>query len=204
MIDDKSYMLDDSKFTKKITQKTRIVIGNTFSTKMKHYIGWNNRYNGKHDKCAMFTIRLNGDIYQHFSPIYFSNFMCDLNINENTITVVLENEGWLMRDLNYKNKFVNYVYDIYNRDDLVFEKKWRNYEYWAPYTIKQEKSLQVLINKLCNDFNIPKIVIGHNTNLDDATKFNGVLYRSNFEKHYTDVSPAWNFGLFKKMVEQNN
>ena len=35
-------------------------------------------------------------------------------------------------------------------------------------------------------------------------EFNGVLYRSNFEKHYTDVSPAWNFDSFKKMVEQNN
>jgi hypothetical protein len=204
MIDDKSYVLDDTKFIKKITPKTRIVIGNTFLTKMKHFIGWNNRYNGKYDKCAMYTIGLDGNIYQHFPPMYFSNFMDDLKINESTITVVLENEGWLMKDLNHKNKFVNYVYDIYNRDELVFEKKWRNHEYWAPYTIKQEKSLSVLINKLCDDFNIPKMVIEHNTSFDDATEFNGILYRSNFEKHYTDVSPAWNFDSFKKMVEQNN
>ena len=204
MIDDKSYVLDDNKFTKKITPKTRIVIGNTFLTKMKHYIGWNNRHNGKYNKCAMFTIRLDGIIFQHFSPKYFSNFMDNYNINKSTITIVLENEGWLTRDLNYKNKFVNYVYDIYNRDELVFEKKWRNYEYWAPYTIKQEESLSGLINKLCDDFNIPKMVIEHNTSFDDATEFNGVLYRSNFGKYYTDVSPAWNFGSFKKMVEQNN
>ena len=179
MIDDKSYVLDDSKFTRETTPKTRIVIGNTFLTKMKHYIGWNNRYNGKYNKCAMFTISLDGNTFQHFSPMYFSNFMDDLKINESTITVVLENEGWLMKDLNYKNKFVNYVYDIYNRDELVFEKKWRNHEYWAPYTIKQEKSLSVLINKLCEEFNIPKIVIEHNTSFDDANKFNGVLCFSN-------------------------
>ena len=48
------------------------------------------------------------------------------------------------------------------------------------------------------------MVIEHNTSFDDATEFNGVLYRSNFGKYYTDVSPAWNFGSFKKMVEQNN
>ena len=204
MIDDKSYVLDDNKYIKRVTSKTRIVIGNTFLTKMHHYIGWNNRYNGKYDKCAMFSIRLDGNIFRHFPPKYFSNFMDDIAINESTITIVLENEGWLIKDLNYKNKFVNYVYDIYNRDESVFEKKWRNHEYWAPYTIKQEKSLSVLISKLCDEFNIPKVVIEHNTSFEDATEFNGVLYRSNFEKYYTDVSPAWDFDSFKKLVEQNN
>mgnify|MGYP000364457399 CR=1 FL=1 len=53
------------------------------------------------------------------------------------ITIVLENEGWLNKDLVSKNKYINYVGHIYNRTDSVIEKNWRGQKYWAPFTKEQ-------------------------------------------------------------------
>jgi hypothetical protein len=58
-----------------------------------------------------------------------------------------------------------------------------------------------LVNKLCDEFFIPKIAIPHNTKMENAETFEGILYRSNLEKHYTDLSPAWKCEAFKYKLE---
>lgn len=202
-IDSKTYELKECNYTPQGTKKSRIIIGNTYSSDMRHYIGWTKRWNGKYDKTAMFTIDVNGKVYQHFSPIYFSNFMDDSNLNETSITILMENEGWLIKDLSQEKKYINYVGHIYKRNDSVIEKRWRNHIYWAPYPKKQEESAKRLVKELCLEFDIPLKVIPHHTNFDDASVYNGVLYRSNFGKHYTDISPAWDCLGFKNNIEIN-
>ncbi len=208
IIDKETYKLTKNNYCDQITNKKRIVIGNTYNSDMKHYKGWLNRWNGKYSKTAMFTIDVNGDIYQHFSPNNFSNFLDNFSLNETTISILLENEGWLTKsdekDLGEEieeNKYLNYIGHIYNRKDSVIEKRWRNHKYWAPYTKKQQDSTIKLVNQLCHEFDIPKNVINHNTNFDNVEKYNGILYKSNFEKYYTDVSPAWDCLGVKKEVE---
>jgi hypothetical protein len=201
-IDKETYKLDEDKFIKEGTPKKRVIIGNTFSTNMRHCIGWNKRWNGKYTRTAMFTIDINGKVYQHFSPNYYSNFIDNSDINETSISIVLENEGWLMKDLANENRYINYIGYIYNRKDSVIEKRWRNQNYWAPYSQEQKESAYKLIKELCKEFEIPLKAIGHNTNFDTVEEYEGILYKSNFEKYYTDVSPAWDCEEMKTKIEE--
>jgi N-acetyl-anhydromuramyl-L-alanine amidase AmpD len=201
-IDRVKYKLPTSNHIPIETKKNRIVIGNTYSTDMGHITSWKQRLNGNFKRTANFTINLKGDIYQHFSPKYYSEFLDNEALDSTTISIVLENEGWLERDLIVKNRFVNYIGHIYKRDDEVLNKRWRNITFWAPYTKEQEKSLTELTKDLCKKYGIIPSVISHNTNFAQVEDYRGVLYRSNFNKYYTDVNPTWGFLEFKNNVEE--
>ena len=201
-IDNTTYKLSEDNYTPEGTKKDKIVIGITNTTKMNHYKGWISRFNGKYKKTAMFTITHNGIIHEHFSPNFFSDYMGKINLMENTITILLENEGWLNKDLTGKNKYINYVGHIYNRKDSIIEKNWRGQKYWAPFTKEQINATVILTSELCKRFNIPVKAISHNTNIDNANTYKGILYRSNFNKFYTDITPAWDCKDFKTKIER--
>jgi hypothetical protein len=149
----------------------------------------------------MYTITINGKIYEHFNPKYSSEIIDKKDFDESTITILLENEGWLIKDLNDENRYITYVGNIYNRIDEVFVKKWRHNKYWSPYSQKQLDSTVYLINKLCNDFEIPKNVIHHNTKISNGYSYEGILYKSNLNTYFTDVNPSWDFAGIKEQIE---
>lgn len=198
-INDKSYILPETNFIRLETIKKCIVLGNTFSSDMKHFNGWITRHNGLYNKTAAFTIDINGVVYRHFDPIYMSTIMGNVENDKKSIVILLENRGWLVKN-EENGEFIDWVGNIYNKPELVVEKKWRNYLYWEPYNQKQFNSTLKLVNQLCDEFSIPKYAIPHNIKLDDLD-FNGVLYKSNFEKYFTDLSPAWNSETFKYKLE---
>ena len=201
MIDKETYKLEDINYLNVETSKKRIVIGNSFSIDMNHYNGWVKRYNGKYKKTAMYTISIEGKIYEHFNPKYHSEIIGNKDFDESTITILLENEGWLIKDLNVKNRYITYVGNIYNRIDEIFVKKWRHNNYWAPYTQKQIDSTILLVNKLCDEFGILKNVVHHNTKISDGYSYEGILYKSNLDTNFTDVNPSWDFVEIKKQIE---
>jgi len=201
MIEITKYILPDSNFNKIETNKKRIVIGNSFSINMLHHIGWLNRYNGNYKKTSPYTIKFDGTIHQHFDPKYYSEITGNKDFDESTISILLENEGWLSKDLNEENKYITYIGNIYNRVDEVFVKKWRHNKYWAPYTQKQMESAIYLINKLCGEFEIPKDVVAHNTKICDGYSYEGILYKGNLNSYFTDVNPSWDFLSFKEQIE---
>lgn len=203
MINHEKYKLTEKNYFKVETDKKRIVIGNSFSANMDHYIGWLTRYNGTYKKTAMYTIALNGEIYKHFDPKYYSEILGHKPFDESSISILMENEGWLIKDLNEENKYITYVGNIYNRTDEVFVKKWRHNKYWAPYTQKQSDSLIYLINELCNQFDIPKNVIPHNTKIYNGYSHEGILYKSNLNTYFTDVNPSFDFLYVKEKIELN-
>ena len=200
MIDVNTYQLSESNFFNEQTIKKQIIITHSSSNGMQHTIKWRNRMNGRYKKTAPFTITQEGLIYQHFDPIYFSEVFGNLEQDKKNIVILLENEGWLIKD-EKKSQFINWSGHIYNRPESVYEKKWRGYSYWAPYTDAQFESTIFLVNKLCEDFYIKKNVTPHNIKIDNIDGFEGILYRSNFEKHYTDLSPAWEYEKFKHKLE---
>ena len=202
IIDEKSYELSELHYIKSETIKKQIVLAHTSNSDMRHVSKWNSRFNGRYNKTAAFTIDVAGNIYRHFDPIYTSNFFGNLEQDKKSIVILLENEGWLTRDVE-KNQFIDWVGHIYNKPEMVVEKRWRSQTYWAPYTDAQMDSVVKLAGKLCEDFYIPKLAIPHNTKIDGADSFEGVLYKSNLEKYYTDLSPAWNCESFKYKLETN-
>tara|TARA_R110002050_G_scaffold34397_1_gene86762 strand:+ start:5011 stop:5625 length:615 start_codon:yes stop_codon:yes gene_type:complete len=201
-INKNDYTLSGKNYISEGTIKTRIVLGNTFSSDMQHTIGWSKRNGGEYKKTAMFTVSLNGEIHQHFPPKYFSNFTNDIKLDESIISILIENEGWLNKNLLNEKEYVNYVGTIYKRDDSIFNKKWRNFRYWAPYSEEQFNSAINLVKELSKTFDIPLNVIDNNTIIKNESNDNGVFYKSNFNKGYTDLSPAWDFKLFKNKVEE--
>jgi N-acetyl-anhydromuramyl-L-alanine amidase AmpD len=201
VIDKESYVLSESNYFKIETIKHQIVLGHTSSHNMNHILKWTNRLNGKYSKTAAFTIDINGKIYQHFDPSFFSSFLNNIEIDKKSIVILLENDGSLIKDTQ-NNQFINWIGHIYNKPEAVIEKRWRNHQYWAPYNEEQVVATIQLVRKLCKEFYIPIFAIPHNTKLNNVDEFEGVLYKSNLEKHYTDLSPAWDCERFKSELEK--
>lgn len=202
-IDYNTYRLPDNNYLTPETIKKQIVIGHTGTEGMKHFAKWTTRHNGNYKKTAAFTIDAAGQVYNHFDPVYSSNLIGKVEIDKKSIIILLENEGWLIKDPE-KGQFLNWIGHIYNKPEEVVERRWRNYQFWPPYTEAQFKAAIDLVNQLCQEFFIPKFVIPHNTKIDGLDEFEGVLYKSNIDKNNTDLNPTWDFELFKQNVENEN
>ena len=200
IIDDTTHLLPLDNYIPIESIKKQIILGHTFNHDMKHVTGWLNRCNGKYKKTAAFTIDAAGLIYKHFDPKFQAIFFNNLILNKQSIVILLENDGWVMKN-GEKNEFITWKGDIYKQPSEVIEKKWRGYEHWSPYTEKQMESAISLINMLCEEFFIPVSSISHNTKIDGLLDYKGVLYKSNLEKHYTDLSPSWDCEKFKNKLE---
>jgi N-acetyl-anhydromuramyl-L-alanine amidase AmpD len=200
IIDRKTYKLEPKNYTPIESKKTRIVLGHTNNYDMKHFIGWQKRLNGKYQKTAHFTISKDGNVYEHFDPKFYSSYFKYHDLNSKSIVVLLENEGYLIKD-SKNQQFITWLGDIYKGGSDVLEKKWRNLNYWAPYTKEQMNSAVELVNTLCDDFNIPRDTINHNTKLNSLGDFSGILYKANLDKFYTDLNPTWDFEVFKNKIE---
>ena len=200
IIDEDKYSLPLDNYIPIESIKKQIILGHTFNHDMQHVTGWLHRYNGKYKKTAAFTIDADGLVYKHFDPKYQSRYFNNLELDKKTIVILLENDGWLVNN-GEKNEFITWIGDIYKQPSEVIDKKWRGYMHWSPYTEKQMNSAIRLTKMLCEEFFIPLTTVNHNTKIDNLLDYNGVLYRSNLEKHYTDLSPAWSCELFKNKLE---
>jgi N-acetyl-anhydromuramyl-L-alanine amidase AmpD len=201
-IDTKKYKLSSKNYVPIDTEKKQIIIGNTHNDNMRHYIGWTTKLNGVYKKTAAFTISKEGKIYQHFNPKFFGKYFGVNNgLNEKSIVILLENYGYLFKN-HKKNIFITWNGDIYKEQDLMVEKRWRGYQFWANYTDKQLESVIKLVRFLCVRFNIPLSTIGHNTKVSQLESFKGVLYKSNLETYYSDPNPNLDYEMIKTKIEE--
>ena len=136
IIDDKSFQLPISNYLPIELPKSQIILGNTFNHDMRHYNGWLTRYGGDYKKTAAFTVNSVGVIYQHFDPKFKSNYFKNDKQNDKSIVILLENDGWLLKDYE-KNRFITWIGDIYKGPSEVIIKRWRGFNYWSPYTDEQ-------------------------------------------------------------------
>ncbi len=200
-IDFETYKLNEDNFYKKDFQKTQIVLGNTFNNHMKHINGWKHRNLGNYKNTSTFSIDRKGNIYQHYDPIYYSDFIGNKHNDKKIISILIDNIGWLYKD-SINNKYIDWVGNIYNRKTTILEKRWRGYNYWETYSIKQFNSTINLINYICEKYNIKKSVVGHNTYIEEISFHEGIAYRSNYSKYMTDLNPAWDYLKFKNKIEK--
>jgi hypothetical protein len=156
------------------------------------------RYNGKYTKIPNFVITKEGKVLQLLENIEHSNYFSEVNINRNSIIISLENLGWLEKQP-LENHYVNWIGDIYKGN--TFDRKWRDYFFWEPYGENQIESLVSLCKKITKNMKISQESIEHNTKIIGIERFQGIVTRSNFDKNFTDLSPAFDFELFKKKLE---
>ena len=196
MIDIQKY--GNFKPTGKQKKKKQIILCHT-SREVKEYLAsLKFRYNGKFDKIPNYVITREGKILQLLSDESHTNSFQESNVNRNSIIICLENLGWLEKKP-LTNYYINWKGSIYNQQ--VYEKKWRDYFFWQPYTDLQIKSTADLCNQLISNYKIDKRCIGHNVKFDGISGFEGIVTRSNFDSNFTDLNPSFNFETFRKFLE---
>ena len=156
------------------------------------------RFGGKPVRLPHYVVGRDGKVINLLSEDTNGRFTNNDRINNNAIIICLENLGWLEKEP-LSNYYVNWIGDIYKGN--VFEKKWRDYYFWQPYTSIQVEKTSILCNKILKEMKIKNQVIGHNTKINGIEKYDGIVSRSNFDTDYTDVSPAFNFEEFLKKLE---
>lgn len=179
-------------------KKKQIILSHT-SRDIKNYLmSLKYRYNGKYDKIPNYVINREGKILKLLNDNEYSNYFSDTNINRNSIIICLENLGWVEKEP-LKNSHINWIGNIYK--EKIYNKKWRDYFFWQPYTEIQIEKTAELCEKLTKEFSINKECVGHNTKINGVERYEGIVTKSNFDIEFTDVSPAFNFEQFIKLIE---
>ncbi len=196
MLDIKKYGTFKPKGKQK--KKTQIILSHTSRELEQYLASLKFRYNGSFDRIPNFLITRKGEILQLLPENSYSNFFVNETINQNSVFISLENLGWLEKKP-LSNYYINWIGSIYKGE--VYEKKWRDFFFWQPYTQLQVDSLVELCLQLTDSLQIEKRSIGHNTKIDGITKWNGIISRSNIDSKYTDLNPSFNFDTFTKFFE---
>ena len=186
------------KGTGKQKKKNQIILTHTSRNISDYLQSLKYRYNGEYDKIPHYVVTREGVILQLLTNPEYSNYFSDPSINQGSIIICLENLGWIQKEP-LKDYYVNWIGDIYK--GVVFERKWRDYYFWQPYTEKQIEMLVQLCKQLFDETSVKSQIIGHNTKIKDFQKQEGVITRSNYDVDFTDVSPAFNFESFTKKIE---
>jgi len=182
----------------KYKKKTQIILCHTSREVEEYLASLKFRYNSKYDKIPNYVVTREGKVLQLLSDQGFGNFFDDHITNKLSIFVMLENLGWLEKKP-LTNHYINWKGSIYN--EQVYEKKWRDFYFWQPYTPQQIKMSAELCKHLTETLQIEKTCVGHNTKVDGIENFEGICTRSNYDSNYTDLNPSFNFETFTKFLE---
>jgi hypothetical protein len=187
----------DFKSSGKQKKKQQIILQHTSRNIEEYLLGLKYRFNGRYKKIPNYIVSRDGKVLQLLNNESYGKTFSEENINRNSIVISLENLGWLEKEpLN--NQYVNWIGDIYKGD--VYEKKWRDYFFWQPYTETQIEYTAKLCKKISEKTGIPVEVVEHNTRINGVEKFRGITSKSNFDSVFTDLSPAFNFETFLKYL----
>jgi len=179
-------------------KKHQIILAHTSRNINDYLLSLKFRFNGKIKRIPNYIITREGKIIQLLGDTEHSEYFKDPNINRNSIIISLENLGWLQKEP-LTDHYINWIGDIYKGE--VFEKKWRDYFFWQPYTESQIENLGLLCKNLFKNIKIKPQLVEHNTKISGIEKYRGIVTKSNFGVNYTDVSPAFKFNELLKKIE---
>lgn len=189
---------DELKFIKKKSKKTQILISDTkrrysdYVSKLKY------RNNGNYKIIPNYIIDKTGVVYKLFDTNYYSETFGDVNIDKKIIKISLENLGWLSKNT-ITGTLHNWIGDAYRLEPYF--KPWRNHVFWDRYTREQIDSLQKLCHIICDQHNIDKQIVSNNSYFNNAHKFKGILYKSNYSDIYTDINPSFDFNILNEYAK---
>ena len=182
----------------KTKRKTQIILCHTSREINEYLSSLKFRHYGNYDRIPNYVIDRKGEIKQLISDLSFTNFFNNKSLNESSIIISLENLGWLEKKP-LSNHYINWKGSIYMEE--VYEKKWRDFFFWQPYTNEQIISSVELCKQIIDSLRIEKKCIGHNTKIDGISKWGGIISRSNIDTRFTDLNPSFDFENFTKYIE---
>lgn len=183
---------------KKGVKKNQIVLTHTSRNLFDYMVSIKLRFNGKPIKLPHYVVGRDGKIIHLLDDDMNSHFTNNEPINSKSIVICLENLGWLEKEP-LKQHHINWIGNIYK--EKVVDRKWRDYFFWQPYTEIQLEKTAELCKDLSKKYGIELKCIGHNTKVRGSESFLGIITRSNFDEFATDVSPAFDFEKFNKLLE---
>jgi len=178
--------------------KKQIILTHTSRNIEEYLVSLRYRFNKKYNKIPHFVIDRSGNIIQTLDETKYGKYFNDEQFDKQSIIITLENLGWLQKEP-LKNYHINWIGSIYK--EKVFNKKWREYFFWEPYTQIQLDKTAELCKKISKEFSIDLNCVGHNTKMNKMETFSGILTKSNIYQDSTDVSPAFDFEYFIKKLD---
>ena len=178
-------------------KKKQIILSHTGRDVEEYLMMLKYRNNGKFARTPHYVITKKGDVIQKLTDESYTDFFEEPNINRNSIIISLENLGWLSK-VPLKDYYTNWIGNIYK--GVPYDKKWRDYHLWDPYTSVQVQTTAKLCLSLVEEHKIEKKCVGHNTKIKNIDKEGGIVSRSNFDELYTDLSPAFDFENFTNLI----
>lgn len=199
-IDDVTHAVEDYNHSKSQSIKSQIVI--SFSQRLNdyHITRLKHKEFGQTKKWNMFTVGRNGQIFQHFDSKYYSDFIGVKDVDKQSISIVVENMGYLVESSN--GEYVNWLNEICDYDK-VSKKKFFGYEYWECVTNEQVNNLASLCNQLCEIHEIPKKCINFTQYHKDILNYKGIVFRSNYVENCVDINPTFNIDKFNELLIDN-
>ena len=109
-IDKTTHAVADYNHSRSQSLKSQIVI--SFSQRLNdyHIVRLKHKEFGLTKKWNTFTIGRDGSIYQHFDSKYYSNFIGNKDADKQSISIVIENMGYLIQSPN--GEYVNWLNEI--------------------------------------------------------------------------------------------
>lgn len=181
-------------------KKKQIILTHTGRDIEEYLMSLKYRMNGKFNRVPHYIISKNGDIIQTLPNEAYSDYFKEPNVNRNSIIISFENLGWLEK-VPLKDYYTNWISNIYK--GVPYEKKWRDYFFWDPYTEEQINATVELVDSLFQKNKIKRNIVGHNTKLSGVERYEGLTSKSNYDSIYTDVNPSFNFEEFIKKIDND-
>lgn len=197
-IDKESYKVTDEHYYPQPFEKHQIILAESLRADHNNLIRLKNKDFGKSTQYPTFTISRTGEIYQHFDPKYYSDFLGIDSIDKHAISISLENMGKLFFSYD-EDIYVNWCNEVCPKDQ-VYERPWKEYSYWHTYTQEQFDALVKLCIYLCDTFKIEKDCIGFNFYNDETKYFKGIVCRANYSYDFQDLNPSFDFKLFMEKM----
>jgi N-acetyl-anhydromuramyl-L-alanine amidase AmpD len=183
---------------KKGSKKTQIVLTHTTRNLFDYVSSIKLRFGGNPIKLPHYLIGKDGKVLHLLDDNKNGKFLNSDRVNNKCIVICLENLGWLEKQP-LKNYHINWIGSIYR--EKVFDRKWRDYFFWDPYTEIQLEKTAELCKELSKKHDISPQCIGHNTKIKGVDSYLGIITRSNFDEFATDISPAFDFEKFLKLLK---
>lgn len=199
VIDKKTYKINDDNFYHTKHKKRQIILAGSLRKDHNHIIHLQHKRYGKSKNWNTFTISRNGEIFQHFDPAGYSDFMGIKEVDKQSISIVLENMGMVFYDFE-SNAYLNWIHEECDELD-IYEQNWKTSRYWEKYTNNQIGTTIELCQYLTKKYKISLDSLGFNAFHENTDKFDGIVCRSNYDISYTDLNPSFDFKYFLNKME---
>lgn len=197
-IDSEKYGVAENNRYKTQIAKTQIILATSLRKDSNHIIRLQHKDYHKTKRWNTFTISRTGEIFQHFDPSFHSDFLNIKDVDKKSISIVLENMGYLFAAPN--DKYINWINEECSLENIV-EKQWLGYNYWEKFYDDQLESTVMLCRRLCDDFGIPKVCLEFQHYNKETQKFKGIAFRSNYIEDSTDINPLFDIKKFNEMLQ---